>query len=294
MGKSLFQFLAIGLLINLAACSTPSLRSPALVKNDIIYQYSNHFSCVVEKVSSDDSEKIKWSALSGFKIGTKSFFNWQSLNKRALRPFTSDGCSMSPNGVPAHEENRKWSQCCVEHDIAYWTGGTRSDKEAADQELQKCIAQKGYPEIAKVYKLFVEEFGGPDSSLTFRWGYGWNYRRPFSPLSAQEEAMFADEYGVRIERARQNLKESFVNLVKLCDTYDYGLQNLSLDEEKIFHALSNRVKKDDVIEWAKQSYFNFEKREYLLKLQSCQNPITFIFFENKEKSPEVVTDCPNL
>ena len=39
-----------------------------------------------------------------------------------LRDFTSDGCSLFPDGTIG--DRIKWCQCCLLHDIAYWRGGT--------------------------------------------------------------------------------------------------------------------------------------------------------------------------
>lgn len=276
------------------ACSTSPLRSPAQTDNKVSYKYSNHFSCTDKKLTAEDSKKEKWSGLSGLKVGLRSFELWQKSNKKILRPFTSDGCSVSPDGFPGAEPNQQWAQCCIEHDTAYWIGGSAAEKAAADDQLQSCIAQKGYPEIGKVYKLFVKQFGGPDSSQTFRWGYGWNYKRSYSPLSAAEEAMITEEHQKTPKQLRQSLAEETTGLLKMCDTYDYGLQPLNSDEEKIYEILSQKVKNTDVIEWAKFGYFNLEKAEYAVKLQSCSNPVTFVLFKDKRKGPAVISECQNL
>src|SRR6185503_15141506 len=48
------------------------------------------------------------------------------------RPFTTDGCSLSPDG--------SWQACCVEHDIDYWCGGSADDRRRAHATLRTCIA----------------------------------------------------------------------------------------------------------------------------------------------------------
>src|SRR5271169_6094597 len=42
-----------------------------------------------------------------------------------LKPFTTDGCSDFPNGTPEHQD--LWLTCCIQHDLAYWMGGTYKD-----------------------------------------------------------------------------------------------------------------------------------------------------------------------
>ena len=54
-----------------------------------------------------------------------------------LRPFTSDGCSVFPDGTIS--QSRKWLKCCVEHDKAYWLGGTYAERLAADDDAASII-----------------------------------------------------------------------------------------------------------------------------------------------------------
>ena len=63
-----------------------------------------------------------------------------------LREFTSDGCSRFPDGTPTQQD--LWASCCVQHYKAYWQGGTYDDRVEADQELRRCVAAVGEPEIA--------------------------------------------------------------------------------------------------------------------------------------------------
>ncbi len=285
--KRFYIILALGLC---AYLGLPA-RSAARAGGDGVYQYHDHFSCSgkrarLKREKGEGRAKTRWSALSGMKAGPGSFYNWRKSNGRVLRPFASDGCSMSPDGVPGSD--REWVQCCVHHDVDYWLGGTEAEKEAADNELQRCIARKGYPEIGRLYRAFVKRFGGANSSQIFRWGYGWNYKRPYSPLSESEESMVSEEHGRSSDRLKRDLKDNFAHLTRVCDTYDYGLQGLSRDEEEIYRILGERLESDDVIEWAKPGDYNLEKREYLVKLHSCPKTIIFIFFARNEKPPEVV------
>jgi hypothetical protein len=38
-----------------------------------------------------------------------------------LKDFTSDGCSLFPDGTIINRA--KWCECCLRHDIAYWRAG---------------------------------------------------------------------------------------------------------------------------------------------------------------------------
>lgn len=103
-----------------------------------------------------------------------------------LEPFTSDGCSAFPDGTLEH--NELWLDCCTAHDFAYWKGGTYAEREAADRELERCVASQGKPEIGKLMLAGVRVGGTPYLPTSFRWGYGWRYPRFYGALSDAERA----------------------------------------------------------------------------------------------------------
>ena len=100
----------------------------------------------------------------------------------ALAPFTTDGCSLFPNGTI--EDTDRWLDCCVEHDIAYWKGGTEQERLEADIRLRECILQKtGDGNLAKFIYDSVRTWGGPVFPNWYRWAYGWPYGREYEPLT---------------------------------------------------------------------------------------------------------------
>lgn len=107
-----------------------------------------------------------------------------------LKPFRSDGCSCFPEGTSEYRD--LWLHCCIEHDKAYWRGGTREERLAADRALRNCVAACGKPDIAELMLLGVRVGGAPWWPTSFRWGYGWPYPRGYHPLTAEEKAL-ADE-----------------------------------------------------------------------------------------------------
>ena len=112
------------------------------------------------------------------------------LTQNWLNPFTSDGCSNFPNGIPYFNEN-KWRNCCVEHDVAYWQGGTFQQREVADERLRQCVAASGEPEIAEAMYLGVRLGGHVSLPTSWHWGYGWVLKRPYSPLTPSEQTQVA-------------------------------------------------------------------------------------------------------
>lgn len=104
-----------------------------------------------------------------------------------LRPFTTDGCSLFPDGLPNHKN--LWLECCIEHDKAYWLGGTYDERIAADKALKRCVTQVQEPHIAKLMRRGVRVGGSPYLPLPFRWGYGWPYGRGYQPISVEERVL---------------------------------------------------------------------------------------------------------
>lgn len=106
------------------------------------------------------------------------------VNADEIRPFTSDGCSLFPDGTMKH--NQLWLACCTAHDYAYWQGGTYQDRLIADKALRQCVSKVGQPEIAKLMLAGVRIGGSPYFPTSFRWGYGWPYPRWYKALSTEE------------------------------------------------------------------------------------------------------------
>lgn len=107
-------------------------------------------------------------------------------------PFTTDGCSMFPDG--------DYGGCCVQHDRAYWAGGSAMARLEADMALMQCVACRHGVMLAVVMFIGVRVGGAPWWPLPWRWGYGWRYRKAWgykrqqaaiyslsAPLKAQEK-----------------------------------------------------------------------------------------------------------
>ena len=114
-----------------------------------------------------------------------------SVNAGELKPFTSDGCSVFPDGTLSEQE--LWLSCCTAHDLAYWQGGTEQQRLEADQQLESCVAEVGQPEIAKLMLMGVRVGGSPYLPTQFRWGYGWPYPREYKVLTPEELALIEEK-----------------------------------------------------------------------------------------------------
>jgi hypothetical protein len=88
---------------------------------------------------------------------------------RRLPPhaFTTDGCSAWFDG--------DWLACCIEHDMAYWCGGSSRERSSADFALRDCVAARSSPFNGDLLHLGVRLGGHPWLPFPWRWGYGWDW-----------------------------------------------------------------------------------------------------------------------
>ncbi len=111
---------------------------------------------------------------------------------KGLVPFTSDGCSLFPDGTLADRD--KWCDCCQTHDLAYWQGGSADDRVRADEDLRSCVqARTGDADLAQTIYLGVRVGGHPVYPTWYRWGYGWPYGRGYEPLTKSEKRQVEEQ-----------------------------------------------------------------------------------------------------
>lgn len=109
-----------------------------------------------------------------------------------LSDFSSDGCSLFPDSSLINADD--WCECCLEHDIAYWQGGTEDERLAADEALRDCVLDRsGDARLAEAMYLGVRMGGSPYFKNWYRWGYGWNYERKYQALTSEEKALAAQK-----------------------------------------------------------------------------------------------------
>ncbi|MCC4834483.1 hypothetical protein LMH66_17695 [Shewanella sp. 10N.7] len=108
-----------------------------------------------------------------------------TVHAEQIKPFTSDGCSVFPDGT--FSQNELWLSCCTAHDYDYWQGGTFKQRLESDRRLKQCVAKVGEPHIANIMLAGVRVGGSPYFPTTYRWGYGWPYPRGYKVLSISEK-----------------------------------------------------------------------------------------------------------
>lgn len=112
------------------------------------------------------------------------FFSTAPVWASDIKPFTSDGCSVFPDGV--FDYRALWLSCCIEHDRAYWKGGTYKQRIDADLALRKCVNEVGQPVIANLMLAGVRVGGSPFIPSKFRWGYGWPFPSGYKTLTTEQ------------------------------------------------------------------------------------------------------------
>lgn len=106
-------------------------------------------------------------------------------SKNNIDSFSSDGCSLCPDGTLS--QKRLWYHCCYNHDIDYWHGGTAEERKSSDETLRSCIAATGKTITADIIYYGVRLGGSPYIPTWFRWGFGWPYLRGYKTLSKTEQ-----------------------------------------------------------------------------------------------------------
>ena len=92
-----------------------------------------------------------------------------------IRNFRTDGCTLAPDGTVTKPQ--LWKECCIAHDMWYWGGGTKKERQQTDINLKLCIEKKAGPFIAKLFIIGVHLGSfSPFKIEGKRWGNAWNNR----------------------------------------------------------------------------------------------------------------------
>jgi hypothetical protein len=116
-----------------------------------------------------------------------------------LIPFTSDGCSLFPDGT--RNDRDKWCDCCQNHDLAYWQGGSADERSHADSTLRDCVLARTDDQLlAETMYFGARTCGHPIFPTWYRWGYGWPYSRGYQALSDLERLQVKEQLAAYAQR----------------------------------------------------------------------------------------------
>lgn len=104
-----------------------------------------------------------------------------------INEFHTDGCTLAPDGT--FDRPDLWRECCVNHDLWYWGGGTKHLRSLVDKNLEECITSKAGSFIATLFYFGVRS--GSISPVKFdqkKWGNAWKKDLPeYRVLNTEEK-----------------------------------------------------------------------------------------------------------
>jgi hypothetical protein len=127
-----------------------------------------------------------------------------SHGEEIVRGFVTDGCTMFPEGTPQNPQ--LWADCCLEHDLRFWAGGTLAARDRADLRLRDCVAERADQRTAQMMYLGVRMGHlSPVKIPSGQWGNAWarpGFRR-LSPEEIRQIEELLPEYSIPSEIERR-------------------------------------------------------------------------------------------
>lgn len=84
-----------------------------------------------------------------------------------VKEFTTDACSIFPNKIKGIDI----TDICIEHDMAYWAGGTEEQRLLADKRLRR-EANSRVDHLGDVMYWLFRFTGNSKFPTPWKWGYG--------------------------------------------------------------------------------------------------------------------------
>src|SRR5665647_529188 len=115
-----------------------------------------------------------------------------SVSAREIKPFTTDYCTGYFEGTRSHPG--LWKDCCLEHDLYFWAGGSSQERNQADKRLRACVADKGTPIHARLIYWGVKL--GSKSPIKIKgkhWGNGLSDSPTYLSLTPEQVRVIEGE-----------------------------------------------------------------------------------------------------
>jgi len=96
------------------------------------------------------------------------------------RPFYFDGCTGFPDWLPFHN----FYEACLNHDIAYWLGGSEADRLETNRRFAEAMKESGpLGWLLSPVTYYAMHYGGNNFMSQYvlgsNWGFGWNTTDPW-------------------------------------------------------------------------------------------------------------------
>jgi hypothetical protein len=102
-----------------------------------------------------------------------------------LKTFVTDNCTMFVDGTLS--KPTLWKDCCVEHDLRYWFGGSTKSRDYADLQLKSCVNKKAGTFYSNLIYYGVRAGHHSPIKHKYSWGWGWFTKRlPYTKLTNLE------------------------------------------------------------------------------------------------------------
>lgn len=108
-----------------------------------------------------------------------------------LKSFETDGCTMFLDGT--RKEPGLWRNCCVDHDLRFWFGGSQEDMDAADLRLKSCVDKVAGATWANLIYTGVRTGHHSPIKNKTQWSWGWTEKRKNIKLTSDEIAVIKME-----------------------------------------------------------------------------------------------------
>lgn len=140
-------------------------------------------------------------------LALTAFSSWGSSDE--LGPFETDYCTNFPEGTSKAPE--LWKHCCLMHDMFFWAGGGREDRDKVDLKLRSCIEATGEMNIAKLMYWTVRITSySPIKYSKKKWNHGWQGRPESQVLSELDIDQIEQEILNGHDYIPHELKQSFI------------------------------------------------------------------------------------
>jgi hypothetical protein len=126
-----------------------------------------------------------------------------------LSSFETDYCTNYPEGTLSEPD--LWKHCCLIHDMYFWAGGEKVDRNNADLELRSCIEATGAINQARIMYYAVR--AGSYSPVKYpdrKWNNGWKDRADFQVLSFEDIVLISEELNCGYEFISPEIKIHFI------------------------------------------------------------------------------------